>query len=101
MTDCSERVDVAWRDLELDDIPALAALAPERWRVPFDRVALLRFKHALYPGETVVPAAHESALRFLCEHGARETVWALRMVLGAEAAWRPEWIFARASGYCG
>jgi GNAT superfamily N-acetyltransferase len=62
---------------------------------------LLRFKHALHECAAVVPAANECALQFLREHGARETSRSPRMVLGGEAAWRPECIFARASGYCG
>lgn len=68
---------------------------------PAAGLELLRFKHALYDCDAVVPAANESALQFLRGHGARETSRSPRMVLGDEAPWRPECIFARASGYCG
>ena len=64
-------------------------------------VSLLRFKHAFFRGAAVVPAANTAALAFLRECGARETARAPRMVLGDEAEWQPEWIFARAAGYCG
>ena len=63
--------------------------------------ALLRFKHAFFPGPAVVPAANTAALRLLLEQGAAETRRAPRMVLGEEPEWRPGCIFARASGYCG
>jgi len=63
--------------------------------------ALLSFKHALFPGPAVVPAGNAAALRLLLAHGATETRRAPRMVLGEEAEWRPERVFARASGYCG
>jgi len=62
---------------------------------------LLAFKHAYYPGPAVVPAPNALASDFLVAHGAEETLRAPRMVLGDEAGWRPECIFARASGYCG
>ncbi len=48
----------------------------------------------------VVPAANAAALHFLDAHRARETARAPRMVLGEDAAWRPESVFARASGNC-
>lgn len=81
-------------------LPALGggpviATGPEAGR------SLLHFKHAYYPGPAVVPAGNAAALDFLAAHGARETARAPRMVLGDEIAWRPERIFARASGYCG
>ena len=62
---------------------------------------LLRFKHAFYPCNAVVPAGNSAALHFLIEHGAEETARAPRMALGDEVAWRPECIFARGAGYCG
>jgi GNAT superfamily N-acetyltransferase len=62
---------------------------------------LLRFKHAYFSQSAVVPATNAVALQFLMEHGARETARAPRMALGEEAAWRPECLFARATGYCG
>jgi GNAT superfamily N-acetyltransferase len=62
---------------------------------------LLALRHAFFPGDAVVPAANVSALQFLAAHGGRETSRAPRMALGDEPAWRPEWVFARASGYCG
>lgn len=68
---------------------------------PAAGVDLLRFKHAQHPASEVVPAANTAAMTFLLEQGARETARAPRMVLGEDAAWRPECIFARAAGYCG
>ena len=62
---------------------------------------LLAFKHAFFPGDAVVPAGNSSALQFLVAHGAEETSRSPRMALGDELAWRPEWVFARGSGYCG
>jgi GNAT superfamily N-acetyltransferase len=62
---------------------------------------LLGFKHAYFPGPAVVPAGNALALDFLVAHGAQETLRAPRMVLGDEIGWRPECVFARASGYCG
>jgi GNAT superfamily N-acetyltransferase len=64
-------------------------------------VQLLGFKHAYYPGPAVVPVANTLASEFLLAHGAQETARAPRMALGDEIAWRPECVFARASGYCG
>jgi len=64
-------------------------------------LSLLRFKHVFYPGAAVVPAGNSAALEFLLSLGAREKARAPRMVLGEEAGWRPERIFARAAGYCG
>ena len=63
--------------------------------------ALLCFKHAHAPGPAVVPAGNTAALRLLLGQGAREAARAPRMVLGEDAEWRPEHVFARASGYCG
>jgi ribosomal protein S18 acetylase RimI-like enzyme len=62
---------------------------------------LLAFKHAFFGGDAVVPAANDAALEFLRRHGARETLRVPRMALGNELDWRPECVFARASGYCG
>jgi len=62
---------------------------------------LLRFKHAHFSRSAVVPAANTAALQFLVEQGARETTRAPRMALGDEADWRPECVFARATGFCG
>jgi len=62
---------------------------------------LLVFKHALYRGSTVIPAANHTALRFLIDHGAEETARAPRMEFGDDLHWRPEWIYSRASGYSG
>lgn len=64
-------------------------------------LGLLAFKHAFFRGDAVVPAANAPALQFLAAHGAEETSRSPRMALGDELAWRPEWIFARGSGYCG
>jgi GNAT superfamily N-acetyltransferase len=68
---------------------------------PAAGLELLAFKHAFFPDNAVVPATNTSALQFLAAHGAEETSRSPRMALGDEVAWRPEWIFARASGYCG
>lgn len=62
---------------------------------------LLSLRHAFFPTGVVVPAPNTAALQFLAAHGARETARAPRMVIGDEAPWRPELIFARAAGYCG
>ena len=62
---------------------------------------LLRFKHAYFSRQAVVPAANAAAVQFLVAHGARETARAPRMALGEEADWRPECVFARAAGFCG
>ncbi|MBI5084715.1 MAG: GNAT family N-acetyltransferase [Acidobacteria bacterium] len=74
--------------------PVVAANAPAG-------LALLGFKHALYPGNAVVPEGNLPALRFLLERGAEETARAPRMTLGGEPPWRPECVFARGAGYCG
>jgi len=68
---------------------------------PAAGLGLLSLRHAFFPAGVVVPAANTSALQFLAAHGARETARAPRMVIGEEAPWRPELIFARAAGYCG
>ncbi len=70
-------------------------------RRPPAGLELLRFKHAFYPCNAVVPAGNSAALHFLIEHGAEETARAPRMAFGDEVAWRPECIFARGAGYCG
>ncbi len=62
---------------------------------------LLGFKHAFYAGNAVVPDGNAAALQFLMQHGAEETARAPRMAIGDEVAWRPEFIFGRAAGYCG
>lgn len=62
---------------------------------------LLRFKHAFYPAAAVVPEANRAARQFLIDQGARETAKAPRMAAGGDVEWRPDWIFARAAGYCG
>ena len=68
---------------------------------PVAGLDLLAFKHAFFPGDAVVPAANVPALQFLAAHGAEETSRSPRMALGDDLAWRPEWVFARGSGYCG
>jgi GNAT superfamily N-acetyltransferase len=68
---------------------------------PEGGLELLGFKHACYPGPAVLPTTNKLASQFLIAHGARETARAPRMVLGDEIGWRPECVFARASGYCG
>jgi GNAT superfamily N-acetyltransferase len=64
-------------------------------------LALLRFKHAFYSSNAVIPADNAEALSFLRSRGAEETTRAPRMALGEDTAWRPETIFGRAAGYCG
>lgn len=68
---------------------------------PAAGVDLLRFKHAFFPRNAVVPAANTVALTFLAEHGARQTARAPRMALGDEADWMPHGVFGRAAGFCG
>ena len=68
---------------------------------PTAGLALLRFKHGLYPNSNVVPAGNRAALEFLRTHGAEETARAPRMAWGDDSAWRQEMIFGRAAGYCG
>lgn len=68
---------------------------------PAAGLELLGFKHAFYPGNAVVPDGNAAAIQFLKRHGAEETARAPRMAIGDEVAWRPEFIFGRAAGYCG
>lgn len=70
-------------------------------RAPTAGCALLELKHALFSRDAVVPSGNSAALRFLMERGAEETLRVPRMALGDEVAWRPEWTFARGTGYCG
>jgi GNAT superfamily N-acetyltransferase len=62
---------------------------------------LLQFRIGRGARPTVVPEANTAALDFLQANGFVETARAPRMVLGPEAAWSPEHVYSRGSGYCG
>jgi GNAT superfamily N-acetyltransferase len=99
-------LDAGWGHLDPDGVldgfllPSFGA-GPIIARTPEAGCALLELKHALFSREAVVPSDNSAALRFLIESGAEEVRRAPRMALGEEVAWRPDWVFARGTGYCG
>jgi GNAT superfamily N-acetyltransferase len=62
---------------------------------------LLRFKLSQGHTKVVIPEANITAKNFLTENGFQEYSVCPRMVLGRDVEWKPEFVFSRASGYCG
>ena len=62
---------------------------------------LLKFKLSSVKTKTVIPSGNKSAINFLINEGYQIDSTAPRMVLGKDVSWKPEYIFNRASGYCG
>ena len=64
-------------------------------------IALLRFKHHLRDGKSVLPDGNRSGIEYLEKNSFTNFLRAPRMVLGEKVEWKPEGIFSRAGGFYG
>ena len=64
-------------------------------------IALLKFKHHLSDGKSVLPDGNRSGIAYLEKNNFNNFSKAPRMVLGQRIEWKPEGIFSRAGGFYG
>jgi len=65
-------------------------------------INLLKYKLYHYPEKQIcIPEENRAARSYMEQHAYKEYLRAPRMVLYGEVSWKPEWIYCRATGYCG
>jgi GNAT superfamily N-acetyltransferase len=85
------------RGIYLPDLGSGLVIAKD----PEAGLELLKFRLSQGKTNAVLPSENEAAINLLKHEGYQPYQTLPRMVLGDEVKWKPEYIFNRASGYCG
>ena len=64
-------------------------------------IELLKLKHARIGMRTLLPIENKDGINFLENSGLKKGTSCVRMALGKENKWKPNYIYSYGSGYCG